>query len=97
MSTETIVITTAAGVTISTGNRDVAMSFWNDGALVEYEDGTRVFSSLVKHFAIAPKKIYPVYLDENEKDRIIAYWEKTGNFGSIVKKIRASENFKGTK
>lgn len=90
-------ITTAAGVVVKTTLMSTALSFWHDGACVEYEDGTLVFETNIKHFAIAPKKIYPIWLDENEKNWIVAHWEKTGVMGSIVQKIRASENLKGTK
>jgi len=39
--------------------------------------------------------VYPVWLKEDEKDQIIAHWEKTGMFGSVVQKIRAAEMTKG--
>lgn len=42
-----------------------------------------------------PKPIYLVYLNESEKDNIIAEWEKSGKFPTIVEKIRTAENTKG--
>lgn len=42
-----------------------------------------------------PAPIYPVYLNEDEKDQIIAIWEKQGILGNVVAKIRAAENTKG--
>lgn len=44
-----------------------------------------------------PKPIYPVYLTEQEKDTLIAEWEKSGKFPTIIEKIRAAENTKGIK
>lgn len=42
-----------------------------------------------------PKPIYPVYLTEDEKDQIIAIWEKQGVLGTVVQSIRAAEATKG--
>lgn len=45
----------------------------------------------------SPNPIYPVWFNETEKDQLIAHWEKTGMFSSIVQKLRATEATKGTK
>lgn len=42
-----------------------------------------------------PKPIYPVWLTEQEKDQLIAIWEKQGILGSIVEKIHSAETTKG--
>lgn len=42
-----------------------------------------------------PIAIYSVWLNEQEKDQIIAIWEKNGILSSVVEKIRAAEQAKG--
>lgn len=41
--------------------------------------------------------VYPIWLREDEKNALIAHWEKTGMFGSVIDKVRAAESVKGTK
>ena len=84
------VITTVSGTTIITSNKVSAKMFWYDGSKVEFEDGTQVFKDREK-----PKEIYPVWFSEHEKNQLIAHWEKTGMFPTIVAKLRASESAKG--
>jgi len=98
MSNGTMVITAPSGVVITTNNKNIALSFWHDGAVVEYENGRgAVFAELVKHESSSPNPVYPVWLNEHEKDQIIAHWEKTGMFSSVIKKIRSVESTKGIK
>ena len=91
-----MVITTASGLTIVTPNILLAKNFWFEGNTVEYEDGSTVFSDNNVNKE-KPKSIYPVWFDDKEKNALIANWEKTGMFGSIVKKLHAAEFVKGTK
>ena len=84
------VITTVSGTTIITSNKVTAKMFWYDGADVDFEDGTQVFTEKEK-----PKAIFPVWFSELEKDVMIAHWEKTGMFPTIVAKLRAAEVVKG--
>lgn len=42
-----------------------------------------------------PLAIFPVWLNEQEKDQLIAHWEKTGMFPTVIEKIRAAEQTKG--
>lgn len=84
-----IIVTTLSNVVIITTSVIIAKTFWYEGAKVKYENGESVFN-------ITPKNIYPVWLNDAEKDQLIAVWEKTGVFGSIISKIRAAETVKGT-
>lgn len=96
MSDSTMVITAPSGVVINTDNKNIALAFWHDGAVVEYKkDGSSVFTDYVKHESKSPKAVYPVWLNEAEKDKLIAHWEKTGMFSSVVQKIRSVESTKG--
>ena len=91
-----MVITAKSGVVINTENLVIASSFWHDGAVVEYaKDGSSVFGDYTKKENNDPKPVYPVWLSEHEKDQIIAHWEKTGMFSSVVSKIRSVESTKG--
>ena len=85
-----VVITTVAGNTVITPNMVVAKLYWYEGAKVEFEDGSEVFKKESKF-----KEIYPVWFIEHEKDQLIAHWEKTGMFPTIVAKLRSSESAKG--
>lgn len=38
-----------------------------------------------------PKKIFPVWLDQNEVDQLEAIYEKTGRLGSVHDKILAAK------
>lgn len=95
MSDKSMIITCNNGMVINTDNKIIALAFWHDGAMVEYSNGNiPVFTDLVKKESESPKPIYPVWLTEHEKNNIIAHWEKTGMFSSIIPKIRAVENTK---
>lgn len=39
--------------------------------------------------------VFPVWLKEAEKNALIAHWEKTGMFPSIIDKVRAAITTKG--
>ena len=91
-----MVITAPSGVVITTDNLVIASAFWHEGGMVEYkESGLSVFGDYVKKVSKDPKPVYPVWLSEHEKDQIIAHWEKTGMFSSVVSKIRSVESTKG--
>lgn len=96
MFSNTMVITSQSGVVITTDNKNIALSFWHDGAMVEFkESGLPVFADYVKVESGDPRPVFPVWLSEKEKNKLIAHWEKTGMFSSVVQKIRSVEVTKG--
>lgn len=98
ISSKEITITCSSGMVINTPNIVIAKAFWLDGAEVEFKDGSGpVFSSITKKYADSPKDVYPVWLTEHEVDMIIAHWEKTGMFSTIVNKIRSASSIKKSK
>jgi hypothetical protein len=93
MSDKTMTIISPSGVIINTKNYKIAQGFYDEGAIVQYQDsGEGVFASYPSG---DPKPVFPVWLSEHEKDQIVAHWEKTGMFSSIVRKIRSAESTKG--
>ena len=97
MSNASMVITAPSGVVITTDNRNIALSFWHDGASVEYANSEMpVFGEYIKHESKSPKPVFPVWLNEHEKDQLIAHWEKTGMFKTVIEKIRAVAATKGS-
>lgn len=74
-----VTIITKSGVKFRTDNINTIKTYIEEGAIVSDNDSIAV---------------YPIWLNKDEKDQIIAHWEKTGMFGSLIPKIRSSENTK---
>lgn len=98
MSFKEMAITTISGMVINTVNVNIAKAFWIDGAVVEYSDGSgSVFETLSKKYADPPKDIFPIWLNEHEVNLLIAHWEKTGMFATVINKIHSAKGIKETK
>lgn len=74
----------------STGDHNKGIAYWTRKNM--YHPWMPVTIESIKEKNLA---IYPVWLKETEKDQLIAHWEKTGMFGSIIEKIHSAENTKG--
>lgn len=99
MINKTYKIITINGVVIETDSIAIALSFWYDGALVEYIDSkwNSTFNELIVQRKDSSELNYPVLLNENEINNLVSHWEKTGLFGSIIIKIRFIERIMGMK